>query len=173
MDNGENNIGFDDQCTKENGGGIKCKNYEICQTVLPKWWFDCKGNYLCTNCHIMFGTWSSGKILHEGKGALEISDDVDCPICLDVKRGISQPRCNQSLCIDCFKRCYYGDESGEPVFPYPDIEDEYYDDRNNITWTYDYPLIEKYHKEWNKWDDERNEKYAKEHNLRICPICRK
>jgi hypothetical protein len=34
-------------------GGIKCKNYEVCNTVLPTWWFE--SNYLCTNCHMGFG----------------------------------------------------------------------------------------------------------------------
>lgn len=172
----ENNIGFDYQYTKEEGGGIKCKNYEICKCVLPKWWFECKGNYLCTNCDMMFGTWGSGENSHTGKGILEISDNIDCPICLEVKKGISQPRCNHSLCVDCFKRCYYGDSSnddGEPIFPYPDIEDEYYDDQENIKWANDYPLIKTYNEEWIKWDDERIENYECENYLQRCPICRK
>ena len=42
-----NNVGFDWQYTAEDGGGIKCKNYELCEHILPKWWFECKGNYLC------------------------------------------------------------------------------------------------------------------------------
>ena len=37
-----NNIGFDCQCPEEDGGGIKCKNYELCEEVLPRWWFNCK-----------------------------------------------------------------------------------------------------------------------------------
>ena len=98
-----NNIGYDDQYTEEDGGGIKCKNYELCKSVLPKWWYDCKGKYLCINCDMMFGTWGS----QTGKGILEINDNLECPICLEVKRGISQPRCEHTLCIDCFKKCYY------------------------------------------------------------------
>ena len=31
-----NNIAFDFQYTEENGGGIKCKNYELCQHILPQ-----------------------------------------------------------------------------------------------------------------------------------------
>lgn len=31
-----NNIGY----KEGDGRGIKCKNYIICETVLPKWWFD-------------------------------------------------------------------------------------------------------------------------------------
>jgi hypothetical protein len=57
------NIGYDVQYTKEDGGGIKCKNYIICEGVLPKWWLECKGHYLCTNYHMMFGNWGVVKIL--------------------------------------------------------------------------------------------------------------
>jgi hypothetical protein len=24
----------------------QCKNYEICDTILPDWWYECKGSYL-------------------------------------------------------------------------------------------------------------------------------
>lgn len=170
----KNNIGFDEQYTEEDGGGIKCKNFELCKAVLPQWWFDCKGNYLCTNCDMFFGTWGSGENLHIGKGILEISDNIECPICLEVKKCISQPRCNHSLCISCFKRCYFGDKDteGEPEFPYPDIEDEYFDDPENIKWTNDYPLIEIYNEKCSNWEVERWEKYDNESNLRICPLCR-
>ena len=59
----------------------------------------------------------------------------------------------------------------EPIFPYPDIEDEYYADMKSIKWT-DYPLIKIYNEKWNDWDDGRIEKYDQEENLRKCPICR-
>jgi len=94
---------------KRTGGGIKCKNYELCESVLPRWWFECKGNYLCTSCHMLFGTWKfQGQEYKTGKGILEISDNLECPICLENKRGISHPNCEHTLCIDCFKRCHYG-----------------------------------------------------------------
>ena len=154
------NIGFDEQYPEEEGGGIKCKNYILCEAVLPKRWFECKGNYLCTNCDVMFGK------------VLDISDNTECPICLETKLSISQPNCSHTLCIDCFKRCHYGDRSGEPKFPYPDIEDEYYDDQENPLWNIQYPLIKKHHEEWNKWDDDTQAKLENEKNLRCCPICR-
>ena len=156
-----NNIGYDEQYTEEDGGGIKCKNYELCESVLPKWWYNCKGKYLCTNCDMMWR-----------KGILEINDNLECPICLEVKRGISQPNCEHTVCIDCFKRCYYGDQSGEPQFPYPDIEDEYYDDQENPKWNIQYPLIKIYNDEYKKWDDNREKKYNNEEHLRRCPFCR-
>ena len=169
-----NNITYDEQYSEEDGR-IKCKNYIICETVLPKWWYDCKGNYLCSNCHMMFGNWKSENYQYIGKEFLEITNNLECPICLEVKQCISQPRCNHSLCICCFKRCYYGNENieGEPIFPYPDIEDEYYDDTENIKWMNDYPLIELYNEEWNKWENIKQEKYKQEEYLRNCPMCRK
>jgi len=103
----ENNNIADDFINNEEG--IKCKNYELCESVLPKWWFECKGNYLCSSCHMLFGTWKlHGQQYKTGKGILEISDNLECPICLENKRGISQPNCEHTLCIDCFKRCHYG-----------------------------------------------------------------
>ena len=109
-----NNIGFDEQFPEEEGGGIKCKNYELCESVLPKWWFECKGNYLCTNCHMFFGTWKfQGQEYKTGKGILEISDNLDCPICLENKRSIEQPNCEHTLCIECFKRCYYSEDDSD------------------------------------------------------------
>ena len=141
--------------------GIKCKNYEVCEDVLPRWWYDCKENYLCTNCDMMFGK------------PLGINNDTECPICLEKKRCIAHPGCQHSTCIDCFKRCYYGDDNrdDEPKFPYPDIEDAYYDDPER--WLRNYPLIRKWNDEWNKWEDERQEKYDSESNLQRCPVCRK
>ena len=167
-----NNIAYDWQYTEEVGGGIKCKNYELCEAVLPKWWFECKGNYLCINCHMLFGTWGGS---HTGKGILEISDNLECSICLENKRSITQPNCEHTVCIKCFKRCYYGDDNteNEPKFPYPYIEDEYYEDQDNQKWDTDYPLIKIYNEEWDKWDDEKNQKYENEENLRKCPLCRK
>jgi hypothetical protein len=169
LDYENNNIGYDFQYSEEDGGGIKCKNYELCECVLPKWWFECKGNYLCTNCHMMFGTWGSGENSHTGKGILEISNNIYCPICLKTKRGILYPRCNHKACIECFKRCMYGDNSGEPVFPYPDIEYEYYEDIENIKWKNKYPLIETYNINHNEWEDKN---YENNKHLRLCPLCR-
>jgi hypothetical protein len=162
LDYENNNIAYDLQYTEADGGGIKCKNYIICESVLPKWWFDCKGCYLCINCLIC------------GYKILEVSNNLECPICLEVKECVTQPKCCHTLCINCFKRCYHGDKNidGEPTFPYPNIEDEYFDDTENTKWINDYPLIKIYNEEWNKWDDCRQEKYEQEEYLRKCPICR-
>ena len=168
------NIGYDYQYTKEEGGGIKCKNYIICASVLPKWWFECKGNYLCTNCHMMYGTWGSGDNRHEGKGILPVNDNLECPICLEIKQCISQPRCNHFVCINCFKRCHFGDSPDEPTFPYSDdIENEYYNDQENPKWDNDYPLIKIFNEACDKWENDSTKKHENEKYLQKCPLCRK
>jgi len=157
------NIGYDYQYPKEKGGGIKCINQIICDNILPKWWFECKGSYLCSICDMMFG-----KIL-------EVKDNIECIICLEIKKCIKQPMCDHSVCINCFKKCYYGDETnvGEPIFPYPDIEDEYYEDQENQKWDINYPLIKMYNEEFNIWDNIKTKKYDNEEYLIKCPLCRK
>ncbi len=168
-----NNVEYDHQ---ENGPGIRCKNYIVCGEILPTWWFECKECYLCTNCHMMFGTWKSGEYNHIGKGILEVSDNVECPICLEIKMCITQPRCEHSVCIDCFKRCYYRVDLSPneiPVFPYPDMEDEYDEDQDDPKWNNDYPLIKIYNEEYNKLLDDIDEQYENEAYLRNCPLCRK
>lgn len=162
MDYESRNIGYDGQYTKLDGGGIKCKNSIICGSILPHWWWDCKNNYLCTNCNCLFGY-------------LSVINNVECPICLEVKESICLPRCKHSLCISCFKRCHYGDEMLEkfPIFPYPDeVKYEYFEDPDNTKWN-DYPLIKIYEEEYDKYDDEFHEKYNNEEHLRKCPLCRK
>jgi len=36
LDYEKNNVAYDEQCTEEDGGGIKCKNFILCSSVLPK-----------------------------------------------------------------------------------------------------------------------------------------
>ena len=65
-----------------------------------------------------------------------------------------------------------GDDSGEPVFPYPDIEDEYYEDTENIKWKNEYPLIETYNINHKEWEDKKNEENENNKHLLLCPLCR-
>jgi hypothetical protein len=122
---------------------------------------------------MLFGTWGNAIVGNNGKGILEIRENIECPVCLETKQGISQPKCDHFVCIDCFKRCYYGEEIEQPPFPYPEIEEEYDDDPDNPKWKTEYPLIGIYNAqsdllEQEKWDKRENEAY-----LRSCPMCRK
>lgn len=138
-------------------GYIKCKNYELCLDTL--WVKPFKSNYLCYDCDITY------------KKQLEIKENVECPICLEIKRGVIQPNCSHFTCVDCFKLCYYCHEIDEPKFPYPDLEDEYDDDINNSKWVTDYPLIKPYWAELRKYNSKIKEKKKKKF-LKICPLCR-
>jgi hypothetical protein len=153
----KNNIVFDEY--QEEGYGIKCKNYEICSDVLPLWWYDCKGKYICTNCDMMFGTWSSAKYEQKGRGILIFKDNTVCPLCFRFRRTVSQPSCNHFACIDCFKKCWYT----MPSFPYPEIEDDY-NDQDNTEWYIKYPLLLFYDKKYKEWENE-------ELGYEKCPLC--
>jgi hypothetical protein len=170
------NAGYDWRNPGEDG--IACKNYIVCETVLPSWWYSYKGHYLCANCVVMFGTWAeeTGHV-NAGKGELPVVEDVECPICLETGTGVTQPpRCDHHVCVACFKRCYYGPEPTEwPAFPYDeDVENQYLEDGiRSDEWYATYPLVLEYEAEL----DAREELYAQrsdtEEYLRCCPLCRK
>ena len=117
----ENNIVYDSDYPEFKY--IKCNNYEICGEMFPKgliewggWNMGIHKHYLCSECYSMFGNGHSE--YHSREGVLKFCDtNRECPICLEVKPSIFQPKCEDTLCIDCFNRCYYGDR---PTFPYPD-----------------------------------------------------
>lgn len=170
----KNNIAYDWQYPEEDGGGIKCKNFELCNSVLPTWWYDCKANYLCDNCHMLFGTWTNGNDKYTGKGELNFFDAAECPICLEIKRSVDQPNCKHTLCLDCFKRCHYGDDDEDELeFPFPNIEDEYYDDPENPKWQKYKSTIDEYNKKCDEHEILKRHNYNSEEYLRKCPICRK
>jgi hypothetical protein len=154
----KNNIGYD--CQYANGG-IKCKNFEVCEEILPDWWFETKGNYMCVNCDMT------------GFGELIIKK-LDCPICLEHKNCVLLPKCGHSICVECFGRCYYlgYDTSDMPENPYSSMEEEYYEDEDNPKWNVVYPLLEEYQKKLNAWFDLQEEKYSEEEYLRKCSLCR-
>jgi len=93
----------EDEYGNDEEGGVKCENYELCKTILPNWWFECKNNYLCTNCHMLFGSWGSGENQHYGRGVLQKYDNKECHICFNYKRSMSYPRCEHTSCIDCLR----------------------------------------------------------------------
>jgi len=161
LDYEASHVVYNEEYPKETGGGIQCKNYKVCASVLPPWWWDCNSSYLCTNCEMTVGE-------------LTFREPMECPICFDFKHGLSQLKCDHFTCIDCFKRCHYGDEDidNEPKFPYPELEEEYKKDPENPKWN-KYPFILMFHEEWLNWDDKRVEQYENEEGLRTCPLCRK
>lgn len=170
-----------------NGGseyGFPCKNYKLCKSILPEWWFECKMCYICTNCDVTFGTWDR----KNGKGILDYRESIECPVCMDENvEGMSFPNCNHFVCIPCLKRCVWGKEeiSQYPSFPYDDsdLEDKYIEAKNkgeDLEKCFEeYPILQNYYKEEQILDEinntinKENEAEFKVGNLGLCPICRK
>ena len=141
---------------------FKCKNSELCEyegepSCLDGYW-SIPG--LCMNCVVLF------------RKELIFKNGVECPVCYETKRGVMQPKCEHSICLDCFKSCYYG-KYEDPVFPYSsDVQKEY----NGFTYGVPasfldmYPLIEEY-------ENESDRRFNKQMEMiRVnsrCPICRK
>jgi len=144
---------------------ILCCNEIVCGSHLPPWFHGLKkaGICICIGCDSTFGK------------KLDIVENADCPVCLETKQSVVMPNCTHSMCIGCFKRCMYGEpDEPEPEFPYPsNVEDEYYEGgRDDPIWLAAHPLAIDYDAKWIAWDDNRQEKYEKEQNLRHCPYCR-
>jgi hypothetical protein len=152
---------------------LKCNNYEICETRLPDLWG--RTNYLCYNCDMMFGTCTlDGK---KGKGTLEFYNNLECPICLENTRCVTQPHCNHNACINCFKRSYYGKKY--PEFPYPELENEYNYDvnnnnyENNKKWDEYRHVINEYEILLEKIIDENDKESVINININKCILCKK
>jgi hypothetical protein len=106
-----NNTGYDYQYPENEGGGIKCKNYNLCQNVLPKWWYDCKGTYLCTNCDIF--EWYE----------LEFRDcpeNEECYVCFGLEKQVKCPaNCSHWFCCNCSRDILFWDETRYHLSPEP------------------------------------------------------
>ena len=85
-----NNRGY---CCINKLNGVKCKNYLFCKAILPEWWYDTKGRYICTNCDMMFRNWGQGQIANitTDNGELSFELVIDCPVCLKIDTGVSYP----------------------------------------------------------------------------------
>ena len=144
---------------------IHCPNYIICRSMVPRNVLNYY-NGLCYYCDNMFG------VAKGGKGILKAVDNVECPICLETTRCVTQPKCEHTICVECFKRCYYGDynEKTRPKFPYSkEYEQSYYSDYNNPLWIND-KAVKKWLDDWDKWNKIMLLKNEKENYLQLCPI---
>ena len=160
-----------------------CKNFEICgERQLPQWWFDRKGQWLCTNCHMFFGTWGCTNCPMffgtwgqcDGSGELVMADDTACEVCERTRRGFAYPRCGHECCVECFARQARGRDppDDEPRCPYPDLEDELLerydrDGADDPVWSSRYPLFPSWvlgSRDW--WD--RKEALEGDMNCAVC-----
>jgi len=137
---------------------IKCNNYELCKNFLSN-----KNDSICSIC-IQFNLYK-----------IQYYVSIKCSICLENNiNGLKQPNCNHKICTNCFKRCYFGNQNleDEPIFPYPEIEKEYFENPDDMKWIDNYPLIDKYELEWSRWYNEIDYQYEIEEYLRKCPFCK-
>jgi hypothetical protein len=184
----ENNIGYDYQYTENESGGIKCKNYYLCETILPKWWYDCKGKYLCTNCDIF--DWKE----------LEFRDcpeNEECAVCIESNRQVKFPaNCGHWFCCECSRDILFWDENRYHLSPEPygcppcpngcenpirgrqcDCYEYFGDDENPGViqkWATEHP------EEFEKYNDDTHESLELSEttpgsvfNSKKCPLCRK
>lgn len=150
-----------------------CGNYVICGTISPEWLLRIRSRCVCMSCDMQF------------RKKLDIIESIECPLCFEIKKCVVQPNCTHATCVDCFKRCMYGEPSEDyPQFPYSkEIEDMYDEELSNTSnldntdefdakWKRDYPLVQKWERDCEQWHDDKDLKYHNEENLRKCPICR-
>ena len=160
---------------------LRCANYEICHPedidgqYLPNWWhiWDKKDSSkpLCTNCHMNYGEWTEHTgIKHVGKGALVFRDNIECPICLELTRCVSQPRCDHYACLKCFRRCYYPVSLPQPPCPNPELREEFDNNPDDPRW--EGTAMKEWDDEINRLLDIEEEQYERDKYLRACPLCR-
>ena len=137
----------------------KCKNYKWCQTIIPNNYFE--NSKICVYC-----TMAPEKVP-------KIIDNITCTSCYKITHGIKHPNCNHIFCIECFKKCYHVSRKKlyELVFPYSEIENDYLNNPYDPKWDKDYPLIQEYYKQYNKLEQDIEDKI--QYNiLNICLLCK-
>lgn len=143
------------------GLGIKCKNFAVCEEMLPEYWHGVKGHYICTLCASMFGAVE-----------LEIRDSVMCSMCDQTTLCAFQPYCRHPMCVECFRGCYYGEKCPTIPFPYSDdIQSQYESNPMQIRWEIQYPLIKMWQCQLEALIDEWSKRIDYGSLVRACPLC--
>ncbi len=137
---------------------VPCPNFEVCESHMDS------QMRTCGNCAFR-------RIVQSKKDILTFKVNVECPVCLECKRGVTNINCDHYVCIECFKELHkYESGDNPPPFPYDEMTEEDYDENP-----------EKYENDTiiNVWldcckvyYDEIDVKYYERNNLRICPLCR-
>lgn len=151
----------------------KCANYNICRGTSPDWWH----KEICVGCDLYFGSWKKGKCILTRKNS-------ECPICLEEKECVEQPKCEHYICITCFRKIYLGeiDEDEveqkigkEPEHPYEEILNENnldYDDLlKDSRFDIDKSLIEQWEIESDVYFRSK-EMLSEQYCTCTCPLCR-
>jgi len=167
--------------------GIKCKNYELCQHILPPTAYEGGTNYLCMTC----GDWF--KIGGFGWNELEFRvGEEECVVCTETSnKQLNFPaNCGHWFCVPCSRNILFWDEARYHLSPIPygcppcpnSCENpekgkqcycEEYDEIQNV-WEQEQP--DKY-KEWNDAETKSIELSetipGSVFGSKKCPLCRK
>ena len=103
-----------DECYERNG--IKCKNYELCQHILPPTAYEDGTNYLCMTC----GDWF--KRGGFGWNELEFREsEEECAVCMETSNiQLNFPaNCGHSFCVSCSRNILFYDETRYHLSPIP------------------------------------------------------
>ena len=171
----ESNRGSDCQYSD----GIKCKNYELCKTILPPDNFYLFASYICMTCDMF--SW----------GKLEFRENEECAVCLEHSNQVKFPaNCGHWFCVTCSRNILFWDETryhlsrvpyGCPPCPNGCInpirgKQCYCENYDEILerWEHEYP------DNYNVWNEDERESIGLSETTvgsvfasKICPMCRK
>jgi hypothetical protein len=106
---------------------LKCPNFIVCNNRLNNVYDD----GLCMDCHSLFGKWRN----FNNSSILKIKDsEIECPLCNIIDINIKRPHCEHTLCINCFKKLYYGIELERPIHPNTLDDDVYSEYLNKLNY---------------------------------------
>lgn len=98
-----------DECYQRNG--LKCKNYDLCENILPPTAYEEGTNYLCMTCGYGFG-WNT----------LEFRESEEvCVVCQETtNKQVKFPtNCGHWFCIPCSRNILFWDETRYHLSPVP------------------------------------------------------
>jgi hypothetical protein len=99
---------------------LPCKNIIVCSNFITS-----NNNIydgFCLDCHSLFGKWRE-KLSYP---LLETKENQYCAICKENQQCVKRPYCNHYICIDAFRKLYYGYNKIKPFFPYNQEKENLY-----------------------------------------------
>ena len=137
---------------------VPCPNFEVCDGYRDP------QLRTCGNCTFR-------RIVNKKKDILTFKDDIECPVCLECKREVTNINCDHYICVDCFREMHRYIEDGEgPPFPGDETTEEDYN--NNPEKYENVPSFKKWLDCCETYYDEIDKKNDERQNLRLCPLCR-
>ena len=84
---------------------MECRNYIVCKNNEEM-------DDLCVACFHLFGKWRNRK-----REQIEVKRNKEtCPLCDEMEQYIVyRIDCDHCICIDCFRKIYYGIEYEKPL----------------------------------------------------------